>query len=172
MEENREIVNRVESSGLLSFDLEDYYDKGERVVYDLKNNLYMELILKEKDFRDFIKSNNWSDYKGKNVAVICSVDAVIPTWAYMLLISKLQPFANNVVVGDLEALEQSMFQKALSAIDINEFIDKKVVIKGCGNYPVPEYAYGEITRRLLPVVSSIMYGEPCSTVPVYKKPKS
>src|SRR6478735_4394552 len=171
MEDNNVIVNRVESSGLISFDLEDYYHKGERIVYDLKQNLFHELILKEKDFREFIKNHDWSIYNDKNVAVVCTADAILPTWAYMLLVNKMQPHANAVVVGDLQALEQSLFQQALSKIDIKEFVDAKVVIKGCGNYPVPAFAYGEITKILTPVVASIMYGEPCSTVPIYKKPK-
>jgi hypothetical protein len=169
--ENDGIVNRVANSNLISLDLEDYYHKGERVEYDLASNLYQGLILKEKDFREFIKSNDWASYSGKNVAIICTADAILPTWAYMLLISKLQPHVNMVVAGDLADLEQALYQQALSRIDFNEFKDAKVVVKGCGKYPVPVFAYAELTRKLLPVAASIMYGEPCSTVPVYKKPK-
>jgi hypothetical protein len=169
--ENDGIVNRVANSGLISLDLEDYYHKGERVEYDLASNLYQGLILKEKDFREFIKSNDWASYSGKNVAIICTADAILPTWAYMLLISKLQPHANMVVAGDLADLEQALYQQAIARIDVNEFKDAKVVVKGCGKYPVPVFAYAELTRKLLPVAASIMYGEPCSTVPVYKKPK-
>ncbi|MBX9851984.1 MAG: DUF2480 family protein [Cytophagaceae bacterium] len=168
---NDAIVNRVSSSDLITLDLEDFYHKGERVLYDIKNNLFQDLILKEKDFRDFIKNNDWSLYKDKNVAIICSVDAIIPTWAFMLLAVKIEPFANQVIFGDLSDLEQALFQQALSKIDIYKYKDAKVVIKGCGNYPVPAFAYVELTRLLRPVVSSIMYGEPCSTVPIYKKPK-
>jgi len=168
---DKEIVNRVENSGLISFDLEDYYDKGERILYDIKNNLFQGLMLKEKDFREFIKNHDWSSYKGKNIGIICSEDAIVPTWAYMLLASRMEPYANLVIVGDLEALEQALFQQALSKIELEKFKDAKVVVKGCGNYPVPVFAYVEITRLLRPVVSSIMYGEPCSTVPVYKKSK-
>lgn len=167
-----EIFNRVANSGLITFDLEEYYHMGERVIYDLKGNLYMDLILKEKDFRDFIKSHDWSFYKDKNVAIVCSADAIIPTWAYMLIVSKIEPFANVVVVGDLTLLEQSLFQQALHSIDKEMYRDAKVVVKGCGKFPVPLYAFGEVTRILRPVVSSIMFGEPCSTVPVYKKPKT
>lgn len=165
------IVNRVTNSGLISFDLEEYYHKGERVLFDIKDNLFQGLILREKDFREFLKNHDWSVYKDKNVAIICSEDAIVPTWAYMLLVSKLEPMANMVVFGDFSDLEQALFQKALSNIDVNQYKDARVVIKGCGNFPVPVFAYAEITRILRPVVLSIMYGEPCSTVPVYKRAK-
>jgi hypothetical protein len=171
MDEQEHIINRVANSNLISFDLEEYYDKGERVLYDIKNNLFQELILKEKDFRDFVKNFDWSVYQGKNVAVICSADAVVPTWAYMLLVTKIEPYANMVVFGDLLDLEQALYQQVFKSIDFSKFKDAKVVIKGCGNLPVPTYAYAEITRLLRPVASSIMYGEPCSTVPLYKKQK-
>jgi hypothetical protein len=171
MDEQEPIINRVANSNLISFDLEEYYDKGERVLYDIKNNLFQEVILKEKDFRDFVKNFDWSVYQGKNVAIICSADAVVPTWAYMLLVTKIEPFANMVVFGDLSDLEQALYQQALKSIDFSKFKEAKVVIKGCGNLPVPTYAYAEITRLLRPVASSIMYGEPCSTVPLYKKQK-
>ncbi|MFN3404444.1 MAG: DUF2480 family protein [Cytophagaceae bacterium] len=166
-----QIVNKVEASGLVVLDLEDFYDKGERVIYDIKQNLFQGLILKEKDFRDFIKAFDWSVYSGKNVGVICSEDAIVPTWAYMLLIAKIQPFANMVVFGGLEALEQALYHQALDKISWESYKDAKVVVKGCGKFPVPVFAYAEVTRRLVPVANSIMYGEPCSTVPVFKKPK-
>lgn len=167
-----EIVNRVAQSSLIDFDLEKYYDRSPRMQIDIKDQLFNGLVLKEKDFRDFVKSNDWSVYKDKNVAVFCSEDAIIPTWAYMLLTSALMPYVKNVVFGDLGHLENHLFQQALSKIEVEEFKDQKVIIKGCGNYPVPEYAYVEISRILLPVVSSLMYGEACSAVPIYKKPKS
>ncbi len=166
-----EIVNKVANSSLVTLDLEDYYNRGERVIYDIKQNLFQELILKEKDFREFIKNYDWSIYKDKNVSIICSIDAIVPTWAYMLLASKIQPYANLVIFGDLSSLEQALYNQALSKIDINQFSDAKVVIKGCGHLPVPTYAYVEIIRLLTPVCQSIMYGEPCSTVPLYKKSK-
>ena len=166
-----EILNRVANSSLTNFDLEDYYDKGERVVYDIKQNLFNGFVLKEKDFREFVKENDWSVYQDKNVAIICSTDAIVPTWAYMLLVSALDSFAKNVIYGSLEKLEQYLFQDALSKIDLNQFEDARVIIKGCGRYPVPEFAYVEITRLLKPVVKSIMYGEACSAVPVFKAPK-
>ena len=166
-----EIVNKVALSGLVTINLEELIHPGERVVYDIKDNLFHGLILKEKDFRAFIKEHDWSVYQGKNVALICSADAIVPTWAYMLLATKLQAHANNYVFGNLEALEQALMQEAIAKIDANEYLDAKVVVKGCGSIPVPTYAYVEIMRKLLPVASSVMYGEPCSTVPLYKKPK-
>ncbi|WP_181307748.1 DUF2480 family protein [Rufibacter sp. XAAS-G3-1] len=166
-----EFVNRVANSGLITLNLEEYLHSGERVVYDIKDNLFHGLMLREKDFRAFVKDHDWSQYTGKNVAIICSTDAIVPTWAYMLLASKLQPFVNRYVFGDLDALEQALLQDAIAEINAEEYQDAKVVIKGCGQIPVPTYAYVEIMQKLLPVVSSIMYGEPCSTVPIYKKPK-
>jgi Protein of unknown function (DUF2480) len=164
-----EIINRVVSSGLVSLDLEDYYHPGERVVFDIKENLYMGLMLKEKDFREFLKTNDWSQYSGKNVAIVCSEDAIVPTWAYMLLAIQLEPFANMVVFGNLEALEQKLFDTAVQTIDFEVFRGAKVVVKGCSKVPVPTTTYVEITRKLKPIVQSLMFGEPCSTVPLYKK---
>lgn len=164
-----EIINKVAQSGLITFNLEDYYDKNERVVFDIKECLFMGLILREKDFREFVKTNDWEKYRNKNVAITCTADAIVPTWAYMLIAGKLSGIANYYFFGDLNNLENSLFQKALSGIDIESYRDKKIVIKGCGNLPVPINAYVEISRLLLPVANSIMYGEPCSTVPVYKR---
>lgn len=163
------IVNRVANSGIVTFDLEEYYHPGERVELDIKDTLFMGLILKEKDFRDWVKNNDWEQYRGKNVAIFCSADAIIPTWAYMLVSSKLSGVANHFVFGDLKTLETSLYQKALSTVNPAEFEDKRVVVKGCGDKNVPESAYVEISRILLPVVKTLMFGEPCSTVPVYKK---
>ncbi len=167
-----ELINKVAQSALVTLNLEELLHPGERVVYDIKDNLFHGLILREKDFRAFIKENDWSVYAGKNVAIICSADAIVPTWAYMLLATKLQAHANYYVFGNLDALEQALMQEAIAKIDPEEYRDAKVVIKGCGSIPVPTYAYVEIMRKLLPVVSSLMYGEPCSTVPLYKKPKA
>ncbi len=165
-------VNRVAASGLLTLNLEEYIHPGERVVYDIKDNLFHGLMLREKDFREFVKTHDWTQYAGKNVAIICSADAIVPTWAYMLLASKLQGQANHYVFGNLEALEQSLFEKAIAGIDAEYYRDAKLVIKGCGDKPVPTFAYVAIMQHLLPVAASIMYGEPCSTVPLYKKPKA
>ena len=164
-------VNRVAQSALTTLNLEELLHPGERVVYDIKENLFHGLMLREKDFREFIKTNDWSQYDGKNVAIICSADAIVPTWAYMLLATKLQGHAHRYVFGNLEALEQALFQEAIEEIDAEFYRDAKVVVKGCGNVPVPTFAYVAIMQKLLPVVSSVMYGEPCSTVPLYKRPK-
>lgn len=167
-----EIVNRVAKSPLITFNLEDLYEKGERIVYDIKDNLFQGLILKEKDFRAFVKAHDWTQYQDKNVAIICSVDAIVPTWAYMLLASQLEPYANYFVFGNLDILEIALFQRKLSEINTQIYEGKKIVIKGCGDLPIPTFAYTELTRLLKPLAQTIMYGEPCSTVPIYKKKKS
>ncbi|NML67845.1 DUF2480 family protein [Hymenobacter sp. RP-2-7] len=165
-------VNRVASSGLVTLNLEEYIHPGERVVYDIKDNLFHGLMLREKDFREFIKTHDWAQYAGQNVAIICSADAIVPTWAYMLLATKLQAHAHHYVFGSLEALEQSLFEQAIARLNPADYQDAKLVVKGCGDKPVPTFAYVAIMQRLLPVAASIMYGEPCSTVPLYKKPKA
>lgn len=164
-----EIVNKVANSGLISLDLEDFHHSGERVVYDLKDNLFMGMILKEKDFREFLKSHDWTQYSGKNIAITCTEDAIIPTWAYMLLTLHLEPHAHCVVYGTIEDLEKKLYEEALSKIDFSQYKDTRVVIKGCNKVAVPTSIYVEITRRLLPYVKSLMFGEPCSTVPLYKR---
>ncbi|TCL01622.1 uncharacterized protein DUF2480 [Roseivirga ehrenbergii] len=166
--EEKEIVNRVANSSIVTIDLEDYYHKGERVRYDIAQHLFQGLILKEKDFRAFVKDHDWSLYKGKNIALFCSEDAIVPTWAYMLLTTRLQPYANKVVYGGLDVLEYSLFKEALSEINLEELKNRPVVIKGCGDLPVPESAFIELTTLLQPVVRSLMYGEACSSVPLWK----
>lgn len=165
------IVNRVAKSPLITLDLEEFYHKGERIEIDIADQLYQGLILKEKDFREFVKTHNWSKYGGKNVFLTCSADAIVPTWAYMLLATRLEKFVNLVVLGSKEVLEFALYKNALSKIDWESYKDKPVVVKGCGDLPVPDSAYVEITRSLVPFAKTIMYGEPCSTVPLYKKPK-
>ncbi len=169
MEIQENIINKVANSGLVTLNLEEYFHHGERVVYDIKDNLFHGLILREQDFRAFIKEHNWEQYEGKNIAITCSADAIVPTWAYMLLANRMQPYANEIVFGSLETLEAVMYAKALTKIDVNAFADQRVVIKGCADIAVPVSAYVEITAMLTPVVKSLMYGEPCSTVPIYKK---
>lgn len=164
-----EIVNRVNNSPLVTFDLEELYTPGERVLFDIKGLLFQELILREKDFRDFIKTHDWSQYTNKHVAITCSADAVVPTWAYMLLAASLQPHASSVIFGSLQNLEITLFKDALDKIEWGKFSNSKVVIKGCSKVEVPISSYVEVTNRLRPVASSIMFGEPCSTVPVFKK---
>ncbi len=164
-----EIVNRVSNSPLVTFDLEELYSPGERVLFDIKSLLFQELILREKDFRDFIKTHDWSQYDNKYVAITCSADAVVPTWAYMLLTASLQPYASLVIFGSLLDLETILFKNALDKVDWKRYNNAKVVIKGCSKVQVPIPSYVEVTNRLRPVASSIMFGEPCSTVPVFKK---
>ncbi len=162
-----EIVNKVDQSGLMQFDLEELYQKGERVLFDLKGWLFEELILKEKNFREQIKNYDWNQYEDKFVALTCSVDAIVPTWAYMLIVSQLEPFAKKIVFGNSAKLEDELFREAISKLNAENFRNQKVVIKGCGDH-VPVSAYVEFTNFLRPLAKSIMYGEPCSTVPVYK----
>ncbi|ARS41688.1 hypothetical protein CA265_19355 [Sphingobacteriaceae bacterium GW460-11-11-14-LB5] len=169
MEIQENIINKVANSGLITLNLEDFYHKGERVVYDIVDNLFHGLMLREKDFREFIKNHDWAQYQDKNVAIICSADAIVPTWAYMLLANKLKPYANEVVFGDLNTLEAVLFTKALAKINPQDYANERVVVKGCGDIEVPVSAYVEVTNLLTPVVKSIMFGEPCSTVPVYKR---
>lgn len=163
------IVNKVASSGLITLNLEEYLHTGDRVVYDIKDNLFHGLILREKDFREFVKTHDWQAYTGKNVAITCSADAIVPTWAYMLLANRLRPYVNEVVFGDLATLESVLFVKALAKIDVEKYKGERVVVKGCADVELPVAAYVEITNLLTPVVKSIMYGEPCSTVPIYKR---
>jgi hypothetical protein len=166
---NDPIINKVAESGLISLDLEKYYPSGEVAVFDMKDHLFMGMILKEKDFREKLKSLDWSVFQDKNVAVTCTADAIIPVWAYMLVATYLGPIAKEIVMGDEKELHKSIYLKNLATIDVNEFTDKRVVIKGCGETPIGDFAYMEITKLLRPVAKSIMYGEPCSTVPIYKK---
>ncbi len=165
-------VNKVQESGIITLDLEAFYPKEETVIFDMKEYLFMGLILKEKDFRETMKSLDISVYAGKNVALTCTADAIIPVWAYMLAASYLQQVAKEIIFGDADFLHKTLFLKNISKINPVDFEDKRVVIKGCGELPISETAYVAITSLLRPVAKSIMYGEPCSTVPIYKKPRS
>jgi hypothetical protein len=172
MKNNEEgIVNRVATSNLVTFNLEDYAPQGKRVLFDIKDQLFQGLILKEKDFRSFLREHNWEEYQDQYVALTCTADAIIPTWAYMLLGVKLKPFAKKVIFGDLHTLEEVIVNEALEQIDFSEFNDKKVVVKGCSDLSIPQQAYLKVSESLFPYASSIMFGEPCSTVPIYKKAK-
>ena len=166
---SEEIINKVAQSELVSIDLEKYYPAGEIVVFDLKPFLFMELILKEKEFRESLQKTDWSAYQNKIVAVTCSADAVIPVWAYMLVASYLEPVATDMVMGDAKMAAEQQVLKNIRSVNVSELAGRRVIIKGCGEKAIGESAYMEITRMLKPVVKSIMYGEPCSTVPVYKK---
>jgi len=169
MDIQENIINKVAQSGLVTLDPANFYVAGERVVYDIKENLFQGLILREKDFREFVKAHDWSQYQNKFVAVTCTADAIVPAWAYMLLANRLTPFASEVVFGSEEVLETVLFLKSIETLDIEQYRDQRIVIKGCGDTPVPVSAYVELTKRLTPVVKSLMFGEPCSTVPLYKK---
>jgi hypothetical protein len=166
-----QLVNKVAQSGLITIDLEEFYPPGERIVFDIKNFLFQELILREKDFREAMKNHDWKGYTSAYVALICSADAIVPTWAYMLIASYLEPYAKRIVFGDLETLETVLYHELLSKLPLGTYKDARIVIKGCGKLPVPKAAYVELTSLLRPLAKSIMYGEPCSTVPIFKQAK-
>lgn len=163
------IENKVAQSGLITINLEEMFPPGKRVLLDIKPWLFEELILKEKDFREYIKQHDWSQYQDQHVAVTCTADAIVPTWAYMLIGAQLGSVARTVFFGSSEEMEKQLFHEAIAKIQPEEYKDQRVVIKGCSDIPVPVSAYLEITKLLQPVVKSIMYGEPCSTVPVFKR---
>jgi len=163
-----EIINRVANSKLITIDLEDYYPEGKRVLFDIKDWLFEGLVLREKDFRTKVSQFDWSQYKGNYIALTCSSDAIIPGWAYMLLSIYLEPFAKQIVIGNLENLETSCYQNIINNMDVSSFIGKPIIIKGCSKKPVPNNAYIMLTTKLKTVAKSIMYGEACSSVPLYK----
>ena len=165
----QDIINKVDQSGLVQLDLEQLYGADERCFIDIKEQLYMGLMLQEKPFREFIKQHDWSQYNNKLVAIGCSNDAIVPTWAYMLLANKLSGIAKLLVFGGMSDLESLWYVKQIDALDLSEFKDQKVVVKGCSHVPVPISAYVYLTNKLTPVVQSLMFGEPCSTVPLYKR---
>ena len=167
-----EIINRVANSKLVTIDLEDYYPDGKRMLLDIKDWLLEGLVLREKDFREQASEHNWEQYKNSFVALYCSTDAIVPAWAYMLLSTYLEPYAIKTVIGDLNTLETSIYQDIISELDVSEFQDKPLIVKGCSNKPIPDNAYIQLTTKLKPIAKSIMYGEACSSVPLYKKSKS
>ncbi len=164
-----QIVNRVSKSALIIFDLEDYYPKGKREIIDIKDWLQDGLILREKDFRQILENHSWEQYQGSYIALCCSTDAIIPGWAYMLMTTKLQPFANKICIGSLEDLETLLYQNVIEHLDVSAFAGKPVIIKGCSNKPVPPNAYIFATTKIQHVAKSILYGEACSSVPLYKR---
>jgi hypothetical protein len=167
--EVEEIKNKIAESGLESIDLKDFYSPGERVIIDMKDHLFEGLILKEKDFRQFVKTEDWSKYKNKFVAVTSTADAIIPTWAYMLITSELQAYAKKVVCGTAETLETVLFHDAIiEKLKPEQYKDKRVMIKGCGDIEIPVSAFADAVSILKPHVKSLMYGEACSNVPIYK----
>jgi len=163
-----EIINRVSKSNLVTIELEDFYSDGKRIVLDISKWLHEGLILKEKDFRESIELHDWEQYNNNYVALTCSTDAIIPSWAYLLITIKLSPFAKKIVVGNLELLETVIFQDIISTLDLETYKDKPVIIKGCSNKPIPDTTSVQLVEKLLPVAKTIMFGEACSTVPLYK----
>ncbi len=166
-----EIINRVANSKLITLDLEDYYPAGKRVVLDISAWLFEGFILKEIDFRESVKNHDWSRYQNCYVALTCSTDAIIPSWAYLLISASLTPYAEKFVIGNLELLENFIFQEIIANIPLDKFDNAPVIIKGCSEKNIPNSAYSHLTQRLVPVVKSLMFGEACSSVPLFKKKK-
>lgn len=166
-----EIVNRVANSPLINIDLEEFYPEGKRVLFDIKDWLYEGIILKEKDFREYVKNHDWSQYQDNYVALTCSEDAIIPSWAYLLLSTELASYAKKVVVGNLELLETAIFQEVIQNLDVSEYENRPIIIKGCADKPIPPSAFSFLIERIQPIAKNIMYGEACSTVPLYKRKK-
>lgn len=164
-----EIVNRVKESGLISIDLATFKPSIEIVSIDIADVLWQRLVLKEKDFREWIKVHDWTIYKNKAVYVYCSEDAIVPTWAYMLIGSQLEAVTHNYIIGSKLDLEKRLIQKRIEIEKLDAYKDGRIIIKGCADISSPEFAMSELVRHLQPVAKSIMYGEPCSTVPVYKR---
>lgn len=169
--EQEPIHNKVAGSGILTLDLEELYPQGERAVFDIAPMLWEGIALKEKDFRAFMKDHDWLQYRGKFMAVHCSVDAIIPTWAFMLVAVHAQPYAAFITQGDGDALERAVFTRFVQELDVEPYRNARVMVKGCSKLPVPLNAYVEICAKLLPVVKSLMFGEPCGAVPLYKEAK-
>lgn len=164
-------LNKVAESGLVSIDLADFIPTQEILIFDIKPYLFMELILKEKEFRSALAETDWTKYQNKIVGIYCSTDAIIPMWANMLIASNLSPFAHAVFFGDEASVREQCLLQSIFSMNANDYLNQRVVIKGCGETPIRESAYVAITHKLRPTAISIMYGEPCSTVPVYKKKK-
>jgi Protein of unknown function (DUF2480) len=164
-----EIINRIAQSNLITLDLEDFYPEGKRILFDIKDWLYEGFILKEADFRTTAKNHDWKHYQNAYIALTCSTDAIVPAWAYMLLTTYLLPFSKKTVIGDLEQLEISIYEEIIFRLDISHLKDKPVIIKGCSRKPVPKQAYLMLIQKIQPVVKSIMYGEACSSVPLFKR---
>jgi len=166
-----EIINRIANSKLITIDLEESYPKGRRMVVDIKNWLFQELILKENDFREAVNNHDWNQYQNAYVSLICSSDAIIPSWAFLLISTKLTFVAKKTVVGDLQLLETVLFHEIINQLDTSIYKDKPVIIKGCTNKPIPASAYSFLIEKIQPVVKSLMFGEACSTVPLFKVSK-
>jgi hypothetical protein len=166
-----EIINRIANSKLINIDLEELYPNGKRILFDIKDWLFEGIILKEKDFREHVANHDWSQYQDNYVALTCSEDAIIPSWAYLLLSSELAPFAKKIVVGNLVMLETVLFQDIIQDFKVDDFKDKPIIIKGCAEKPIPPSAFAFLIQKLQPLAKTIMYGEACSTIPLYKRKK-
>ncbi len=171
MSNDKPLVNRVANSGLITLNLQDFYPSEDLLEFDLKDYLFMELILKEKDFRQALKEHDWTQYQDKNMIVYCSTDAIIPVWAYMLVVSYASPYVKRIIQGDKTVFYTTIFIEKLKQLDASQYQGKRIVIKGCSDKEVPVAAYVELTNKLYPYAQSIMYGEPCSTVPIFKRPR-
>ncbi|MFB6305675.1 MAG: DUF2480 family protein [Flavobacteriales bacterium] len=171
MEEEIEnkIEKKIQKGALNIVEPNKFFPDGERIEYDIKDNLYEGVILKEKDFREFVKEYDWSRYEGKYVAINCSVDAVVPSWAYMLLASSMAPYAKKVIFGTKQDLEKELLKEAIESFDAKKYEGGRVIVKGCGDERVDEDAYVRLTTKLQPYAKSINYGEPCSMVSVFKR---
>lgn len=167
--QEEEIINRISNSALQVFDMEDYYPEGDRISIDISGWLWEGFVLKEKDFRESLKNHDWQQYAGKYIALYCSTDAIVPAWAYMLITVHLQQFAKKVIQGSIEELNVMIYQDILNNLDYSQYQDKPVIIKGCAKKPVPQEAYALATQKLMPYAKSIMFGEACSSVPLYKR---
>jgi len=168
---HKEIINRVTNSKLVTIDLEEFYPLGERILFDIKDWLFEGVVLKEKEFRESVKKHDWSQYQDAFVALHSSTDAIIPSWAYLLITTNLAPYTKRVVVGDIDKIESILFNEIINKLDVTFFKDKLILVKGCATKPIPETAYVQLIEKLIPVASSIMYGEACSNVPLYKAKK-
>lgn len=165
------IINRVANSNLINIDLEAMYPEGKRVLFDIKKWLFEGIVLKEKEFRKHVANHDWTQYKNNYVALNCSEDAIIPSWAYLLISSELAPYAKKIIVGDMELLETLIFHEVIKNLKIENFKDKPIIIKGCSEKLIPNSAFSMLIQKLFPIAKSIMYGEACSTVPLYKREK-
>ncbi|MEZ4949022.1 MAG: DUF2480 family protein [Saprospiraceae bacterium] len=168
MSTEKPLVNRVAQSSLKVLNLGDYFPKEEIVSFDIADYLFKGFVLKEKDFREALAAFDWNNIEGKNLAIYCSTDAIIPLWSYMLVTTYAEPYANEIFQGNSTDFLRHHYQKVVGEINLEDFKDQRIIIKGCSDKPVPPFAYNELTKRLRPVAKSIMFGEPCSTVPLYK----
>lgn len=164
-----EIINKVAQSGLITINMEDYYPEGQRKEIDIAPWLYEGIILREKDFREHVKEHDWEQYQDCFVSVYCTADAIIPQWAYLLLGIQLEPYARKVIYGSSEMLESILMDEMITKADLSSYTDQRIIIKGCGHLPIPPHAYLSLANRLKPLAKSIMFGEACSTVPIYKR---